>query len=148
MLSITRAVARVLRATLRKAGDVQSRAKPTVLSFRADDHGLRIQSRAGSVGVEYRMEGTFPAESFRLPFAALADFEGTAATFVTFAAEPNGSVRVEWTDSGVPQRRLYAAQATHGWKRPRRCGKSATARSSSGSTRRCRPPRRARFVTP
>jgi hypothetical protein len=114
MLSITRAVARVLRATLRKAGDVRSHAKPTALSFRAHGDGLRIQSRAGPVGVEYRLDGKFPTESFRLPFASLADYEGTAATFVTFAAEPNGSVRAEWTDAGVPQRRSYTSSSDAG----------------------------------
>jgi hypothetical protein len=106
MISISRVLVRTLRATFRKASDARGRSQSSV-TFRADEAGLRIQSRAGSVGVEYRMDGFFPSESLALPLAALADFEGSKSTPVQFAGEPTGGVRVEWVDAGVPQRRVY-----------------------------------------
>ena len=106
MIEITRSLARTLRATFRKAGDVRSRAKPAFVCFRADDSGLRIQAQAGAIGAEHRIAGSYPAESFVLPFAALADFEGAANKPVSFTVEENG-VRAEWNDTSIPQRRVY-----------------------------------------
>ena len=107
MIEITRSLARTLRATFRKAGDVRSRAKPAFVCFRADDSGLRIQAQAGAIGVEHRIVGSYAPESFVLPFAALADFEGAANKPVSFTVEANG-VRAEWSDGSIPQRRVYA----------------------------------------
>ena len=114
MISITRVLARTLRSTFRKASDTRGRSQSSV-TFRVDEAGMRIQSRAGSVGVEYRREGSFPSESFALPLAALADFEGSKSTSVQLAGEPTGGVRVEWSDAGVPQRRVYASHGAESW---------------------------------
>jgi hypothetical protein len=107
MIQIARSLARTLRATFRKVGDVRSRAKPAFVCFRADDSGLRIQAQAGAIGAEHRIVGSHAPESFVLPFAALADFEGAANKPVSFTVEANG-VRAEWCDGGIPQRRVYA----------------------------------------
>src|SRR5439155_1688020 len=77
MLSITRTLARELRATFKKAVDVEFRNKPTALAIRADGSGMRIQARTDRVGVERFVAGTFPATELALPFGALADFEGS-----------------------------------------------------------------------
>lgn len=107
MLSITRSVARLVRATFRKVGDFESREKPTALRLQADASGLRLQARAGSVGAEFHLPGSLDADSLPLPIAALADFEGAGDSVVALTAEGDGKVRATWTDAGVPQRRSY-----------------------------------------
>lgn len=110
MLSITRSVARSVRAIFKKAVDGETRIKPTTLVIRADSTGMRIQTRAGRVAIEHVIDGSFPATTFCLPITALADFEGSMATPVNLTAEPNGGVRAEWIDADVPQRRTYSSK--------------------------------------
>jgi hypothetical protein len=109
MLSITRSLARELRATFKKAVDVEFRNKPTSLAIRTDGAGMRIQARTDRLGVERFVAGAYPAAECLLPFGALADFEGSKPTPVEFSVESNGGVRAEWADMKVPQRRTYAA---------------------------------------
>lgn len=105
MLSITRSTARLARAVFRKAPD--ARVKPAAVLIDADRSGLRLQTQAGDVAVEYRIDGRFEPERFAIPFDLLAAVEGANDSPVQLF-DDGENLRVEWSDAGVPQRRVFA----------------------------------------
>jgi hypothetical protein len=104
MVTITRSLARLLRAILRKAGlgkaDSQADAFVHIAS---DSHGLRLRVAGPDIGIEYRQHGAFPTTNFVLPVEVLATIEGrTQEPVVLEPAEP-GRIAISFSERGVPQ---------------------------------------------
>ena len=81
MLQIARALARKLRAVLRKslpAGSARGQRPPLVLQATRD--GLRVRCQHSEVAVEYHLAGSYPAASMILPGEVLDDIEGKTET--------------------------------------------------------------------
>lgn len=112
MITITRSLVRQLRSVFRRAGfGRRLGAGPgsgQPVRFVADATGLRIQCRSLAAAVEYHQSGEFSAESFAVPFEALADCAGVRDDAVTLSLQPDHQIEIGWTDRGLPQSKRFA----------------------------------------
>src|SRR5258707_760671 len=112
MIEITRLLARQFRAVLRKVTlRNATRHSHPVVTFTADNNGLRVRSIHADVAVEYRQPGAFTPDSLMVWGEGLADFEGRKRELVTLATVKEG-VQARWFDSGVPQAREFPVITT------------------------------------
>jgi len=102
LITITRTLARQLRAVIRRALNVSVRGASTTVCFRAGPEGLRIRAAGSEAAVEYHAEGDLPPEEITIPLDILAQCEGRRDDEVTFE-RGDRQVTVRWTDDGVPQ---------------------------------------------
>jgi hypothetical protein len=104
MVTITRSLARLLRAVLRKAGLGKSGPQPDAFVYvSADNEGQRLRVAGPEVVVEYRQSGEFASAEFVLPVEVLATIEGrTQEPVVLEPAEP-GRIAISFSERGVPQ---------------------------------------------
>ncbi len=104
MITITRSLARLLRAVLRKAGlgRVESQADAFV-HVATDNSGQRLRVAGPEVGIEYRQHGEFPTTNFVLPIEILATIEGRTQEPVTLEPSEPGRVAIIFSERGVPQ---------------------------------------------
>jgi hypothetical protein len=109
MITITRSMARQLRAVLRRAGLTKGRhGNPAALRFNANADGLTLAASRIDVAIEYRHPGQFPVSQFALPMDVLAVVEGRDDGLVTFTPSDTGStVTVRWTDRGVAKEQVF-----------------------------------------
>src|SRR5205085_1342969 len=101
VIQISRALARHVRAVLRKAvppGTARGRRPP--LSLHAGPDGLRVRSHHPDVAVEFHRPGPCPPDEVVLPGEALDEFEGRGDAPVTLEAVGPDSVRALWDDAG------------------------------------------------
>lgn len=103
MLTLTRSLARQLRAVFRRAGIGKSPGGygHRVL-FSAGQDGVHIRGMCYQAAVEYRLtEAAEPAEAF-LPLDFLSACEARSADPVTLDTSAPGKVTASWTDKRVP----------------------------------------------
>ncbi len=104
MVTITRSLARLLRAVLRKAGLGKSGSQPDAfVHVSTDNEGLRLRVAGPEVAVEYRQSGEFGTATFVLPVEVLAIIEGRTQEPVTLDAPDPGRLIISFSDHGVPQ---------------------------------------------
>ena len=111
MVTITRSLARQLRATFRRTGAGRSGVR-TWITFLAAVDGLRIRLKTQDVALEYFQAGEFQPDQLSIPFEFLADCEGRKDEPVTLQVQTNGRALVNWSDRGVPQMVQYDADPT------------------------------------
>src|ERR1019366_7712439 len=108
MIQITRALARQLRAVLRKAAPVESaRNDRPSLALHAGPEGLQVRCHHAEVAVEWHLPGPRPLDAVVLPHAALDDLEARHETLVTLTAKSAEAVQARWEAGGVSQVRDY-----------------------------------------
>src|ERR1019366_1729198 len=108
MIQIARALARQLRAVLRKAAPVESaRNYRPSLAFHAGPEGLQIRCHHADVAVEWHLPGPRLNDALVLPHGALDDLEARQDSPVTLTATDANVVQARWEDGGVPQVRDY-----------------------------------------
>src|SRR5262249_36299118 len=104
MLTIPRALARLLRAVLRRSVvEQEPRGEWPLLLCRAGPHGLALEAQRGSVGVRYHLEGPQPADVVAFRSSLLAEFEGRGADPATLEPAGPGKARARWQEAGVPR---------------------------------------------
>jgi hypothetical protein len=109
MITLTRSQVRRLRVAFRRSAlGITHRGIIPPLVFRSDGAQLRAQYRYGGLAVEHAGPASGqPDTTVAIPLDALADFEGTADTPVTFEAIAPDRTAVWWLDRGIPQSREY-----------------------------------------
>ncbi len=111
MIQLTRALARQLRAVLRKSvwAAAPRGARPPIM-LRAERDELRVCAYDAEVAVEYRQPGRHTPEVLAVSAEVLDECEGRSEASVTLeVVEPN-SVQARWEDAGAPQVRDYPAR--------------------------------------
>jgi hypothetical protein len=103
LISITRNLARQVRAVFRRALNLTPRGCSWPVTFQTSPDGLRVRSRSSDAAVEYHLPGDRTIEQIDLPFAFLADCEGRKDEPVQLSTSDNGRVIAQWRDGSVPQ---------------------------------------------
>ncbi len=101
MITITRRLARRVRAVFRKALKITRGVGPPI-NFHAGEEGLRIRSQNDEVAVEYHETGQLPVESLRLPLEFLNDCTGGREEPAEMELVGEKQVEVKWSERGVP----------------------------------------------
>ena len=109
LITITRSLARQLRAVFRHALGTSPRGTAPAVSVCADETGTCIRAKAFDAAVEYHSPGNHPSEEMLLPGEFLADCEGCKEEPVTLEKQSDGQVAVNWRDASVPMLTQYAA---------------------------------------
>ena len=113
MITLTRALARQLRAVLRKSIPLGSgRGSRPPLSLHADGSGLRVRAQHAEVAVEFHQSGVRTADVITIPSESLDEFEGPKEDAVILENVGASKVQARWNDGGVPQVREYAVPDT------------------------------------
>jgi len=108
LITFTRALARQLRAVLRKSVFAKTpKSLWPPIALQTDRDGLRIRAWGLDVAAEYHHTGTFAPERLFVPLEALDDLADRADTPVTLESTVAATVQVRWDDRGVPQVRDY-----------------------------------------
>jgi hypothetical protein len=111
MITISRSLARKLRAVLRRAGFKPRGGLAPPVAFHAGPDGLQIRSMAADIAVEYRVPGAFSAEELTVPLELFDDCQGKQNELVTLeSGTKNNTTIASWRDSGIPQLIEYEAK--------------------------------------
>ncbi len=102
MITITRSLARQVRAVFRRALNASTRRPSPAVCFSSGPDGLSVQAVRSPVAVEYHAAGDYPLESIVVPLEALAQCAGRSDDVVTLERHDEGAI-IRWTDEGVPQ---------------------------------------------
>lgn len=102
MITITRTLARQVRASFRKALNVTRGVGPPIC-FQASEDGLRIRSHNAEVAVEYYQAGAWPFESLTLPLEFLKDCAGGRDDPVELRPSGENQVEGKWTERRIPR---------------------------------------------
>ncbi len=111
MITITRNLARQLRAVFRRAGIKSTGSEGPRMHFVAGSDGLRIRAVAFDAAVEHHQPGELPAEQFCLPLESLELCQGRRDDPITLETRPGDKVLATWRDGGVPQMVEFDAKA-------------------------------------
>jgi len=76
VITLTRHLARQVRAVFRHALGTSPRGPFPAVSLRADQQGLTIRSKSGMAAIERSVPGDCPADEILVPGELLADCEG------------------------------------------------------------------------
>ena len=110
MITITRSLARQLRAVFRRAGlKPRGTLGPPVL-FKAGPEGLRIRAMMPDVAIEYHLPGEYPADELTVALELLDDCQGKRDEPVTLESRPKKRTFASWRDGDIPQTIGYAAE--------------------------------------
>lgn len=114
MITITRLLARQLRAVFRNSGVHSTSHSPMgpPVVFQAGPEGLRVRAHKYDVAVECHQPGELPADTIVVPRNFLDDAEGAKNEPVTLENGSNGHVVAQWRDKGTPQLLQYDSPAT------------------------------------
>lgn len=105
MVTITRLLARTLRTVFRRAG---IKPGPTAgLLFQMVGEDLVIQACSNVAAVQYKVPAIDQTQRFVAPLEILESVEGRTTDPVTLTHQPDGRVRIEWTDRGIPQMLMH-----------------------------------------
>jgi len=107
MITITRSMARPVRAVFRKALGNAARGRFGSVALHANSEGLVFQARQHDVAVEYRVPGQHPAETLFITVDLLHDVEGTKDEPVQIQSCGKNPVEARWTDGSIPQGKHY-----------------------------------------
>lgn len=111
MITITRSLARQLRAVFRRTG-VGRIGHRVRVAFLATPATLHVRLKTQDIALEYRMTGQFQPEEFSLSYDFLADCEGRKDDPVTLQAQGKNRFLVSWSDRGVPQMARYDGESS------------------------------------
>ena len=103
MITITRNLARQVRAVFRRALHITPRGLSYPVTLQTGPDGLRLRARSPDAVVEYHTPGELPIEQFAVPFQFLADCESKKDQPVTLEAAGERQVSAQWRDGSVPQ---------------------------------------------
>ena len=115
MITISRSLARQLRAVFRRAGLKPRGTLSPPVSFVAGAEGLRIRAMSPDVAVEYHLPGEYPVDELTVALELLDDCQGKRDEPVTLESHPKKRTFASWRDGDVPQTIGYAAEPV---KRP------------------------------
>ncbi|MBM4072143.1 MAG: hypothetical protein FJ271_24935 [Planctomycetes bacterium] len=101
MISITRSLARQVRAVFRRLVRRCLGPRPLV-SFQGTSQGLRVRLHGSAIAAEYHLPGSHGDEVIVLPLEALAACEGSREQPVTLE-QASAGIQVHWRDHGMPQ---------------------------------------------
>jgi hypothetical protein len=110
MITMTRSLARHLRAVVRRAGFKPRSGSSPPLSLQAGPAGLRIRLTNPAVAIEYLAPGAYPIEDLTVALALLDDCQGKQDEPVTLESGKKKKTIASWRDSGVPQLIEYDAE--------------------------------------
>ena len=111
MISITRSLARQLRAVFRRAGlKPQGDNYGPRAVFQTGPDGLRVWSMNVDAAIQYHEPGQFETAEFHLPLELLDACQGKQQDAVTLEARPKQKAVAAWNDRGIPQVVEYDAQ--------------------------------------
>src|SRR5436309_1533791 len=114
MIQLTRALARQIRAVLRKSAPIDSgRNYRPSLALHAGPDGLQVRCHHAEVAVELHVPGPRPVDVIVLPNAALEDIEARQDTVVTLTSKDSNIVQAQWDDGGVAQSRDFDTVAIY-----------------------------------
>ena len=102
MITLTRPLARQVRAVFRHALGVSPRGPFPAVSLRADQHGLTIRSKSSMAAIERFVPGECPADDIVVPGEMLVDCEGRADQVVSIERQADGDLIATWQDASVP----------------------------------------------
>lgn len=102
MITITRRLARQLRAVFRKALNLTRGVGPPIC-FQASEAGLSVRSQNAEVAVEYHQAGEFSPESLALPLEFLRSCAGGRDDPVELGSSGENQVEVKWIDRKIPR---------------------------------------------
>ena len=102
MITITRFMARQVRAVFGRGLSSASRGPFPPVMFRTDSSGLTIRAKSHDAAVEFHQPGDFAGEQFAVPFDLLKQCAGSRAGGVTLE-RIDQHVAVQWNDGGIPQ---------------------------------------------
>ena len=102
MITLTRPLARQVRAVFRHALGTSPRGPFPAVSLRADQHGLTIRSKSGMAAIERSVPGEYPADEILVPGELLVDCEGRADQVVSIERQADGDLIATWQDASVP----------------------------------------------
>ncbi len=111
MITITRQMARLLRAVFRRAGiKPVSYGSGGRVTFEADETGLKIRGMQHDLAIEYRQSGALEPETLSFPVQMLADVEGRQDDPVRLETRGKTRLAASWSDGGIPQTMRYDAE--------------------------------------
>ena len=112
MIELSRDLARVFRAVLRKsvlAADPRGPSPPILC--RADKGGLTLSCERGEVGLGHHTPGALPADSIVLPSTLLAEIEGRTKGTVRLESIAPSRGRANWSEGGASRVVEFATPA-------------------------------------
>lgn len=102
MITLTRPLARQVRAVFRHALGTSPRGPFPAVSLRADQHGLTIRSKSSMAAIERSVPGQYPADEVVVPGELLVDCEGRSDQVVSTERQAEGDLIATWQDASVP----------------------------------------------
>ena len=103
MITMTRSLARQLRAVFRRGLNLSSRGIMPAVRFCAGPDGLHVSCRHQQAAMEFRADGDHPTDELTVPFDVLADCEARRNDPVTLERQEKSHVIARWHDAGIPQ---------------------------------------------
>ncbi len=103
MITLTRSLARQVRAVFRRALGVTSRRFSCSVNLETGPEGLRIWAKTSDVAVQYHVVGALSPERITPPFQFLADCEGRKEEPVQLETQGENRATAQWRDGSVPQ---------------------------------------------
>jgi hypothetical protein len=107
LITITRRLARRLRAVFRRALPTSPRGQAPAVTFTATRRSLEVRVQSGAATVRYLQAGHFTPSELELPHALLDACAGAGDDAVNL--EPRGEQQIvaRWSDSGIAQVAVY-----------------------------------------
>jgi len=118
LFTISRRLARRLRAVFRRALRWPPRGPCPSVVATMTDHSLRIGARHKETIITFEQEGDFRPGELVFPLELLADCEAARVDLVTFEATGEGTVSAHWQESGIERsarRDLHSISQTADW---------------------------------
>lgn len=103
MITITRNLARQVRAVFRRTLGITTRGRLCTVHLETGPGGLRIWARTSDAAVLYQAAGDDSPQQMALPFQFLADCEGRKEEPVQLEAQGGNGATAHWRDGSVPQ---------------------------------------------
>lgn len=111
LITITRRLARQLRAIFRDIFALRSKSAPCVVTLETGPTGLDIWASSADAAARWHQPGDSPSERLRLPYRFLADCEAAKDGPVEIESQGAKSVMVRWHDAKVPQVAQYCLES-------------------------------------
>jgi hypothetical protein len=108
MISLTRSLARNLRAVFRRLVPRRGgHGSPPLVELIANKDGLRARLATGEVAAEFHQTGALNTDTILLTLEALAECEGRDDSEVAIETIVGGRIEMRWEAKGIPQQRDY-----------------------------------------
>jgi len=103
LITVTRSLARQVRAVFRKALGITLRGLTCPVTLETGPEGLRIRAISPDAAAEYREPGNLAPERLVVPFELMADCEGRKSEPVQIEPQGDRAIVAQWRDGKVPQ---------------------------------------------